>query len=163
MRGRAVPGVDLPAEQSRFPPATQTVPLPRNRFTLWLLRIPLVFIYGLLGFACYAYLWSLVIGYLLVEKHEWLRGTVLGGLFIVLCGGSASSCAMCVYRSAGSPLDKARLEDGKPDGSHEALLSSTEDGDAEDRLMGVMRKNDGRKRFCRKVCPLILSTAVRSG
>ncbi|GAA5834539.1 hypothetical protein JCM11251_007035 [Rhodosporidiobolus azoricus] len=102
---RAVPAAPLLS----FPPSPpRPTPLPsradeKPRSTVYkcIAFLPLVFIFALLGFAAYAFVWSLCIDYLLLHQHRYLRATLYlcPGLFLLF--GCAGNVWMAYWRGGG--------------------------------------------------------------
>ncbi|GAA5916495.1 hypothetical protein JCM6882_001739 [Rhodosporidiobolus microsporus] len=91
-----------------FPPDPPQPPLPRReeqrpRSTLFrfVAFLPLVFILALLGFAAYAFLWSLCIDYLLLQRHSYTKAVLYSIAFSFLLFGCGGNVWMAYWRGGG--------------------------------------------------------------
>ncbi|BGP27810.1 palmitoyltransferase PFA3 [Rhodotorula toruloides] len=144
---------------------------PRSTALKVLLFAPLVFVFCLLGFAAYAFLWSLCIGYLVFRRHATLRAILYSApftWFLFACGGSFW---MAYWRGGGVVPGAAEWKRGDDEarvasvgvkrelrgffaereedaGEDEGLLEAEEGARGRRRTLQV--KSDGSVRFCRK-------------
>ncbi|BGP11567.1 palmitoyltransferase for Vac8p [Rhodotorula toruloides] len=165
----AQPLLSFPPDQLAKPAPlpTREDERPRSTALKVVLFLPLVFVFCLLGFAAYAFLWSLCIEYLLLHAHRPLEALLYAApfsWFLFACGGSFW---MAYWRGGGIVPgagywkrgdEEARVGHSSLKGEvrgfveeraeeeEEGLLAAEEGGGR--RTLQV--KSDGSVRFCRK-------------
>ncbi|GAA5906308.1 hypothetical protein JCM5296_000311 [Sporobolomyces johnsonii] len=114
--------------------------------------LPLVFIFGLLAFAAYAFLYSLCIDYLLVRRNRPFKAVVYASVFLWLFLGCGGSVWMAYWRGGGvvpgagewkRQDDEARLE--QPEGVKNEVgrfVLGAEDEDEEEEVAREAEQGD---------------------